>query len=192
MSNANGLLDQPSRPAPERPPFVGAGTHILDIEEISLANSPLKGPTVWVRLVVVESPLHPVGSKVTHRFELAKQETYPTSRTQTELAKDFTAAAVGTSDLVEAGGVLKGLINDDPRIQRACGIRIKMIGTPNKNKTWVNFRWEHIDQTEADVAARRAAIVARNAGTPAQAPATVAAPPAAPTAAPSLLGSIGK
>lgn len=195
MSTANSYLDAPARPAPERPPFVGLGEHLFDVEEIVKADSPTKGPTVWVRLIVVESTLHPVGSKVTQRFELAKQEKYPTSRTQSELAKDFTAALIGTTDLTAAGEVLKGLLNDDPRIQKACGIRIRARGYAKPGKTWVHVTWNHFDQNETDVAARRAAIVARNAAgaTPAvQATAPVAAPPAAPTAAPSLLGSLGK
>jgi hypothetical protein len=199
MSTVNGYLDTPARPAPERPPFVGLGDHVFDVEEIVHADSPTKGPTVWVKLIVVESPLHPVGSKVTQRFELAKQEKYPTSRTQVELAKDFVAALIGTSSLDVARDTLKMLLTkEDQKIQRARGIRIRARGYAKPGKTWVHVTWANVEQSPADVAARRAAIEAKLAaddGAPAVQAAPVAAPTPAPAptaapAAPSLLGGL--
>lgn len=164
MSSVSSYLDAPARPTPERPPFVGLGEHLFDVEEIVKADSPTKGPTVWVRLRVAEStnPEHPVGSKATQRFELAKQEKYPTSRTQVELAKDFASALIGEPDLALAGQTLKRLL-EDPTMQKsqpARGIRIRARGYAKPGKTWVHVSWSHVDQNEADVAARRAVIEA--------------------------------
>lgn len=198
MSTVNGYLDAPARPATERPPFIGVGEHVFDVEEIVTALSPTKGPTVWVRLIVVESPFHAIGSKVTERFELAKQETYPTNRTQVELAKDFVAALIGSTSLDQARDTLKVLLTpEEQKVQRTRGMRIRCRGyvrAPKpgfKPSVYVHRSWSHFDQTEADIAARRAAIEAKM-GAEESAPAVQAPPPApAPAAAPtSLLGGL--
>lgn len=189
MSNVNTYLDAPARPAPERPPFLGLGDHLLDVEEIVKADSPTKGPTVWIRFLVVESPTHPVGSKVVQRFELAKQERYPNNRTQVELAKDFTAALIGTENLDIARDTLKTLLSsEEQKVQRGRGIRIRARGYTKNKSSWVNVDWKHVEQTEADVKARREAIEAALA---AREGAPVAAMPSnpAPVAA-SLTGGL--
>lgn len=155
------------------------GEHVLDIESMTLQKSP-KGPVVWLKFRVAESASHTVGSRVTHRFALARQSDFPDLPTDAELAVYFLAQTLGLADLGKAEEQLDKLLEEDEKIQRLRGVRVIGIGKANKKLTWVNVTWRNVPQTAVEIKTRRAEIStsAPVAAAPVAAPVAAAAPAA--------------
>lgn len=167
------------RPMQERLPFIAAGDHTLDVESLKVIESQKSGPVVWAQFRVIASTCHPVGSQVTQRFELSKQEKYPTTPTQRELAVYFMAQLLGQKDLAKAQKTLLALLSDaEIKVQRVRGIRIIANGRSKPGKTWVNVSWQNVEQTPEQIKAQRAALDG-TAPSASPAPAPQAAPPPA-------------
>lgn len=175
----------PPRPMQERLPFIGAGDHVLDVESLKVAESGQnKGPVVWAQFRVISSTLHPVGSQVTQRFELAKQERFPTTPTQRELAVYFIAQLLGQKDLAKAQSTLLALLSPkEMEIQRVRGIRVIANGRCKPGKTWVNVSWQNVEQTPDAIKSQRAAL---DGTAPKASPAPAAPAPSSAPATPDV------
>ncbi len=171
----------PPRPMQERLPFIAAGDHTLDVESLKVIESQKSGPVVWAQFRVIASTCHPVGSQVTQRFELSKQEKFPTTPTQRELAVYFLAQLLGQKDLAKAQSTLLALLSEaEMKVQRVRGIRIIANGRSKKPGGWVNVSWQNVEQAPEQIKAQRAAL---DGTAPTASPAPTAPANLPPTAA---------
>lgn len=184
-----------------RHPFLGAGEHRLAVYEYKRYNSAKNGPTISCVVKVLASSTLPVGSFACDQWRLNKQEQYPNSPTQIDLAADFVCKLLNATDPAAVGATIAQLCSDEGmKVQPIRGMVIDCVATANAKGTWVYKSYKNVPQTPQEIATCRAALESAPAPTasapppaaPPTAP-TVATPAATPAAAPtgSLLGQFG-
>jgi hypothetical protein len=175
----NGTKDQQ-----ERDPFIQDGDHLLLVIAVEPFDSQEHGPSARVTFEVVESPVHPIGSRVVRLFNYTKPPYKPGMLTDKDRLATFVRKAQGLNEGAQTGHIFKALLRDRVNEQLMRGILVKARGVGNVSqkekklaaaegrapKVYVDVFFNTVNQTEQDVMARRRQIDAKIAGS-AQAPA---------------------
>lgn len=178
--------------------YIADGTHTLQVIEMVPYKSEKHGPSVRATFEVIESTAHEPGSRVSKVWALNRPANFAGGETDLDRLTYFVRRIAGIADNENPSEATLALIQKRVAEQLLRGMIVKCAASTKvtkNNKRWFDVKWTHVEQTQADIAARRAELDTRHPlsadakVTPAPAP-TPAAPAAAAAPAANLLSQI--
>ena len=121
------------------------------------------GPSARALFEVLESRTgkHPVGSFVVKIWKICKPPFKPGMETDADLFADFCRKLKGAPAGYPIGNDIRVLMKERANEQLARGTVIDAVTFPNRKGTWINVRWATVQQSPADIAARRQQMEAK-------------------------------
>ncbi len=158
-----------TKPINDRDPFIGEGLHklqVISIEEYNHVNEQdrrkSKGPTARATFVVVESPTHTPGTRVTKLWILTQPANFPNQPDDGARFADFLRKLKGAPAGTPMGQQCRTLLRDRVNDQLARGTTIMAYGrnvSKKADKPFVDVTWAHFEgQTPETIRAARAKI----------------------------------
>lgn len=171
--------------------YLDEGTHRLLLIEMVPYESKKLGPAARATFEVIESTVHPVGSRVSNVWGLTRSAAYVGGDTDLDKVAHFVRRIAGMSDTDNPSQAAIAVIRDRVNEQLLRGMMVDCkltIRTTKNAKTWKDVKWSSIKQTQEEIAAKRAELDQRH---PYKADFVAPAPAAAPASAPvNLLSQI--
>lgn len=157
----------------ERDPFIGEGDHVLLLVSLEPFKHTTHGPSARANFEVLQSPVHPVGSRVTKLWFLTKPSKFPTQANDSDRFADFirqmAGAPAGFNVAPQCAAVIRDRVND--QLLRGMVIKARGVNTSkNPAKPWVEVYWTSVTQTPDEIKARRMQVEAKIASAPVATP----------------------
>lgn len=176
-----------TKPVDVKDPFIAEGDHVLDVIEVTPFGHTKHGPSAKAIFEVVESKVHPIGTRVVKMWFLKRPSMWPNQPTDSDRFADFVRKLIGADDPnTQVGQQCAALLRDRVPDQIARGMRLRAYGintSKNPAKPFTDVRWTAVPQTQPEIVQRRAAMDAKfgqwtpyHQGAPQQAPAAYAPP----------------
>lgn len=158
-----------TKPVETRDPFIGLGPHRLMVLSIEPFMHQTHGPSARATFKVLQSTVHPVGSRVVKLWNLVKPSKFPTQANDGDRFADFVRKVKGAPDNYAVGPDCRALLQDRVADQLARGSVIDAMGAntakPDK-KPWTEVSWSPVPQTPDQIRQNRAQLDAESAPAP--------------------------
>jgi hypothetical protein len=148
-----------TKPVDAKDPFIGEGQHTLLVLNIEEYGHQEKGPTAKATFEVLESAVHPRGSRVCKMWFLTKPSKFPNQANDSDRFADFVRNLKGAPQGHPIGQDCRALLRDRAAEQLARGMVIRALGintSKKADKPFVDVRWTNVQQAPEQIAQMRA------------------------------------